>query len=73
MFDPARTPPFGLSVVDVGPGCVLREDPGARLMGRWWGSPPEPGAPGARLFTVNGGLSRLELDGTVRVLVPEQE
>jgi hypothetical protein len=73
MFDPTRTPQVGLSVVDVGSGRVLREQPGARLMWRHWHPPPTPGSPGARLFTVNGGLSRLEPDGTVRVLVPEQE
>jgi hypothetical protein len=61
------------TIVDARTGSVLRRTAGFRNVGAGYGPPPAAGSPGARLVVGNGGLSRLEPDGSVKVIVPAQE
>ena len=61
------------TIVEARTGAVLRRTAGFRSVGGGYGPPAAPGSPGARLVLGNDGLSRLEPDGSLKVLIPEQE
>jgi hypothetical protein len=72
-FDHMRWPWWRTEILDATTGKLLRDGLGLTLAVSAEARDPLAGSPGARLLMRNGGLSCLQANGTLRVLVPEQE